>query len=60
MEREKTCPQCQALFICSTEKCWCSLLPNIVALHEKAECLCPNCLTAVIEEKTKNHGNTTK
>ena len=57
MEKEKTCPQCQASFICSTEKCWCSLLPNIVTLDEKAECLCPNCLKAVIEEKTKIQNN---
>jgi hypothetical protein len=51
MVKEKTCPQCNAIFSCSTEKCWCSLLPNIITLPKTGECLCPSCLETMIQEK---------
>jgi SAM-dependent methyltransferase len=50
MSTQKTCPECAAVFSCSTEGgCWCADLPPTLPLADGAACLCPACLRSKIE-----------
>lgn len=50
MPTQKTCPECAAVFACSTEGgCWCSDFPPALPLAAGATCLCPVCLRGKIE-----------
>jgi hypothetical protein len=53
--KEKVCPKCSITFTCSSVNCWCGELPQIMPMNYEAECLCPNCLKEVIDEKVKAH-----
>ena len=47
----KICPKCNAAFTCNPNACWCSELPAVMPMQDNAECYCPKCLKAIIEEK---------
>lgn len=51
LEKHKKCVNCQKPFSCYTDGCWCAELPMIMPMENSTDCLCPNCLKAVIDEK---------
>lgn len=57
LERKKTCEQCGTDFGCYTAGCWCAELPMIMPLDTKTkDCLCPECLKAIINDKLAEQG----
>lgn len=51
LEKHKVCVNCRKPFSCYTGGCWCAELPMIMPMENITDCLCPNCLKAVINEK---------
>jgi hypothetical protein len=59
----KICQQCAAEFACGLSCCWCDEIALDAAtrasLKEQfTDCLCRNCLEAVLGPRTKDHGRT--
>src|SRR5687767_14476139 len=52
--RDKNCSRCAQRFVCGAETgehCWCASLPQIPFIaEERQDCLCPGCLSVVIQE----------
>lgn len=56
LEKHKLCTSCGKPFSCYTSGCWCGELPRIMPMENITDCLCPNCLKSVINEKlTENN-----
>ncbi len=51
LEKHKLCVNCGKAFSCYTAGCWCADLPMIMPMENITDCLCPNCLKSVINEK---------
>lgn len=51
LEKHKVCVNCSKPFSCYTAGCWCGELPRIMSMENITDCLCPNCLKSVINEK---------
>jgi hypothetical protein len=52
-EKTKVCPKCGKQFGCAPHDCWCSKLPHMMPMNAEAECYCPECLDAIIKERTQ-------
>jgi len=51
LEKHKLCVNCGKAFSCYTAGCWCADLPMIMPMENITDCLCPNCLKSIINEK---------
>lgn len=53
--KSKKCSECAKEFTCASSDCWCGKLPNIMPMNPYKDCLCPQCLEKVVDEKLKLH-----
>ncbi len=54
---QKVCSNCTTTFeclSCNNEGCWCLQYPPLLSCDLESDCMCPTCLSAVLENKTQD------